>query len=178
MCVCVCVHIFLCSQDCDKKMVCSYSECPGQSSSGDSWYEITDKTSAGQRDWSELCGQTLCQSCYACFSRRGTLVRRNRSNLSDLPLMCGNEDCSKLLAREKTTKLVSEGMKAGGQDWSSLLNLTLCNACYLRFRNKGTLDKQGVVAEHGSRSDAESENDACGCRNPAYLFLNIIQRVA
>ena len=53
---------------------CTYSEClkPTQSSN---FYQIDEGSRAGNRDWSSLAGQVLCDACYNQFRKRGSLVR-------------------------------------------------------------------------------------------------------
>ena len=36
---------------------------------------------------------------------------------------------------------IKEGKTSGGQDWSSLVGSVLCQACYERFKSRGTLEK-------------------------------------
>ena len=36
---------------------------------------------------------------------------------------------------------IGEGKSAGGQDWTSVVGKVLCNACYCRFKYKGTLER-------------------------------------
>lgn len=36
------------------------------------YYEISDKTKAGGRDWSSMVGETYCKACYVRYSRTGS----------------------------------------------------------------------------------------------------------
>jgi len=57
---------------------CSYKRCmkplgnPGEPGF-QKIFHITNKTQAGNQDWSTLVGQTLCKACYYRFSRHGSL---------------------------------------------------------------------------------------------------------
>jgi hypothetical protein len=38
--------------------------------------------------------------------------------------------------------LIDEGRKSGGQDWGPLVGNVLCNACYLCYYDRGTLERK------------------------------------
>ena len=45
---------------------------------GSLFYNITDTTNAGSRDWSALVGSTLCRACYVRFGRSGSLDQQRK----------------------------------------------------------------------------------------------------
>jgi hypothetical protein len=53
---------------------CSYLGCKNPNESGQ-FIQIDGASEAGGRDWTELAGSVLCQACYSCYVRRGTLER-------------------------------------------------------------------------------------------------------
>jgi hypothetical protein len=55
-------------------MRCTYADCerPADSSK---FYQISEDSTSGGQDWSSLAGSVLCQACYLCFNKSGTLER-------------------------------------------------------------------------------------------------------
>jgi hypothetical protein len=58
---------------------------------------------------------------------------------------------------------IEEGKTSGGQDWSSLAGSVLCNACYSRFRDRGTLERDPKRSLTGSARRCTYDH----CDNPA-----------
>jgi hypothetical protein len=54
---------------------------------------------------------------------------------------CGNADCPLAVGSLPMHRINSTLTKAGGQDWSSLHNSLLCNACYRQFMSTGSLHR-------------------------------------
>ena len=59
--------------------MCMYELCPSPMHSN-KWRTVTSTTGAGGRDWSALCGKTLCDSCYSTYRKHGTFVRSVRTD--------------------------------------------------------------------------------------------------
>ena len=55
-----------------------YQHCPSPMHSR-KWYVVTSTTVAGGRDWSSLCGMTLCDRCYTFYRKHGTFIRPVRT---------------------------------------------------------------------------------------------------
>jgi len=64
---------------CKGQRMCCYAHCPSPLHSK-KWRVVTAGTSAGNRDWAPLVGQTLCDSCYSTFRKHGTFIRSVRTN--------------------------------------------------------------------------------------------------
>jgi hypothetical protein len=102
--------------------------------------DITMDTMAGQRDWAQFSGESMCYSCYARYLKRGTLERvRNRSLQPD-EMCCSYVNCG---SPEKSSKFfqITNSTIAGGQDWSSLKGSVLCLNCWCSFKRRGTLER-------------------------------------
>jgi hypothetical protein len=92
MCVCVyvCVRARACvyvGMQCASNLLsclsggvslCSYEGCKRAIHHARDSYHILAATRAGGKNWGPLVGQTLCKACYTCFSRSGSLERRDR----------------------------------------------------------------------------------------------------
>jgi len=61
-----------------KGRMCSLQDCPAPTHSK-KWRIVSKKTSAGNRNWTWMIGQTLCDSCYSSFRKHGTFVRSVRT---------------------------------------------------------------------------------------------------
>ena len=61
-----------------KGRMCFYRDCPAPTHSK-KWRIVSKKTSAGNRNWAWMIGQTLCDSCYSTFRKHGTFVRSVRT---------------------------------------------------------------------------------------------------
>lgn len=95
-----------------------------------------------------LVGRVLCNAtanaCHAQFSRSGTLERFER-RLDASERRCSYEGCDR--PDESYYFLnIREGKKVGGQEWGSLVGSVMCKACYMRYWDKGTLDRKGAPA--------------------------------
>ena len=71
-----------------KGRMCFYRDCPAPTHSK-KWRIVSKKTSAGNRNWAWMIGQTLCDSCYSTFRKHGTFVRsvRTQSGWLRIPLL-------------------------------------------------------------------------------------------
>jgi hypothetical protein len=116
---------------------CSYAQCDSPAD-GSRYLTIEAGKSAGGKDWSALVGQTLCMACYSRYRDRGTLERRKNKPLPDSTKRCTYELCDSPNEAGKFFR-IEEGKTSGGKDWSSLVGSVLCQACYSRYRQRGTL---------------------------------------
>ena len=57
---------------------------------------------------------------------------------------CTYEHCDSQADSNSQFFQIEEGKTTGGQDWSSLVGSVLCNACYSRFRDRGTLERAQI----------------------------------
>jgi hypothetical protein len=123
----------------DENKRCKNESCKNPEKS--SRFFLIDGTSkAGGHDWSALSGTVLCDACYCRYLNRGTLQRRQQDPLSAEQRRCTNSQCEKPDESSRFLK-INGGSKAGGQDWTSLQGEVLCNSCYTRYKNRGTLDR-------------------------------------
>ena len=141
---------------------------PDQSSR---FYRIEKGKRSGGRDWSSLVDSVLCKACYQRFLTRGTTERAqsNFSNLSrkllpsaasspqkpSVSKRCTYEHCIKPDV-SKIFYHIERGKSAGGRDWSSVVGHVLCHACYMRFRDRGTLERMFQSAAACSSSTGKS----------------------
>mmetsp|Transcript_32679 Transcript_32679/g.76322 ORF Transcript_32679/g.76322 Transcript_32679/m.76322 type:complete len:257 (+) Transcript_32679:111-881(+) len=117
---------------------CSYERCmrPNESRA---FYRIGTDTRAGGQDWSSLVGSELCHRCYTRYSKRGTLDRCLNAPLSKSERWCSFEGCARPGSSRKFY-FIDEWTRAGGQDWGPVLGSVLCEACYDRYRSRGTIE--------------------------------------
>ena len=116
---------------------CSYALCDSPAD-GSRYLTIEAGKNAGGKDWSSLVGNTLCMACYSRYRDRGTLERRKNKPLPDATKRCTYELCDSPNEAGKFFR-IEEGKTSGGKDWSSLVGSILCQACYSRYRQRGTL---------------------------------------
>jgi hypothetical protein len=87
---------------------------------------------------------------------RGSSALSSGKELSSKSRVCANPEC--VPASSTVYIRVPENCTAGGRDWSQLFRKDLCNACYERFRTKGTFrcdrTRNGVMPI--------CQNNACG----------------
>jgi hypothetical protein len=119
-------------------MRCTYTGCERPEESCH-FYEIAEGKTSGGQDWSSIAGSVLCNTCYSKFQKSGTLERSRNKPLAASARRCTYAGCER---PEKSCQFhqISEDSTAGGQDWSSLTGSVLCEACYSRFRKRGTLE--------------------------------------
>mmetsp|Transcript_46653 Transcript_46653/g.116898 ORF Transcript_46653/g.116898 Transcript_46653/m.116898 type:complete len:273 (+) Transcript_46653:25-843(+) len=117
---------------------CSYEGCTGPNESR-AFYRIRADTRAGGQDWSRLVGSELCHRCYTRYSKRGTLDRCLNAPLSKSERRCSFEGCARPDSSRKFY-FIDEWTRAGNQDWTPVRGSVLCEACYDRFRSRGTLE--------------------------------------
>lgn len=121
---------------------CSYEGCANPNDSSN-FIMVEATCITGQKDWSSLVGKVLCKACYVRYSKRGTLVRsRSKRNkpLATTLKRCTYAGCSKPDMSSKYV-LIEEGRRSGNQDWSSVVGNVLCTACYMRYKQRGTLKR-------------------------------------
>jgi hypothetical protein len=116
---------------------CSYSGCERPEESG-RFYTIEEGRSSGGQDWTSVVGSVLCRACYCRFKRRGTLERSKP--LDGREKRCTYKHCDSPTESIKFYQ-IEEGKSTGGQDWTSVVGSVLCNACYCRFNDRGTLER-------------------------------------
>mmetsp|Transcript_29621 Transcript_29621/g.71401 ORF Transcript_29621/g.71401 Transcript_29621/m.71401 type:complete len:542 (-) Transcript_29621:159-1784(-) len=116
---------------------CTYVGCTRPQNSK-KFYSIDEATRAGNQDWRPLHGNTLCTNCYKRYTSRGTLERYEP--LAAHEKKCCFEGCTRPEI-SSNFYLIHKGNKAGGQDWSTLEGCVLCDACYSRYKKRGTLSK-------------------------------------
>jgi hypothetical protein len=117
--------------------------------------QIRQGCTSGGQDWSSLAGSVLCEACYSRFRKSGALQGQS---LAASARRCTHAGCKRPEESRIFTQ-IRQGCTAGGQDWSSLAGSVLCEACYLRFMTKGTLDRQQRSLPHSkaARSDLKPE---------------------
>lgn len=97
----------------------------------------------GGHDWSACSDSTLCNACFNRYLKTGTLDQsRDVVLLTDLEGVehCTYERCESPL-KSSRFNYIYDGTSAGGQDWSSIVGSVLCDACFQRFSERGTLEK-------------------------------------
>lgn len=79
-------------------------------------------------------------------------------------MRCSFKRCMRLLGVPGASGIsqkffhITETTIAGGKDWSSLLGMTLCKACYVRFSRTGSLAGAGGTPVRARRRIAHSHN--------------------
>jgi len=118
---------------------CTYAGCqnPGVSSN---FYLIRKETDAGGQDWKPLVDMVLCQSCYDHFRRHGTLERAPPRMGDDFERQCTYPGCQNQ-GVSSNFHLIRTDTDAGGQDWSPVVGMVLCHACYDHFRDHCTPER-------------------------------------
>jgi len=103
-------------------------------------HRLFDRSTAGQKDWSEYHGWILCQACYLHFKRRGTLVRsRHRHRpLQKHEMRCTYPQCENPTQSSRFYQ-INGNKQAGGQDWRPLDGWVLCRSCFSCYNTRGTL---------------------------------------
>jgi hypothetical protein len=143
---------------------CSYEGCRNPTKSS-KFYQIDEHTKAGGRDWRELAGSVLCDTCYSRFLKRGTLERTVHQHA---PLAASDRRCSYEGCRNPTKGSrfyqIDEHKKAGGQDWRELAGSVLCHRCYTQFKKRGTLER--TVHQHAPLAASARRCSYEGCKNP------------
>jgi len=121
-----------------KQRKCTYSGCDRLDESS-CFYQIEEGKTTGGQDWSSLAGSVLCKACYERFRRKGTLERDPKRSLTGSARRCTYDHCDSP-TDSSCFYQIEEGKTTGGQDWSSVAGSVLCEACYHRFRRRGTLE--------------------------------------
>jgi len=140
---------------------CTYEKCkrPTQSSQ---FIQIDGASKAGGKDWKPLHGKVICNACYIQYFKRGTLTRTQNQGkaLPEASRHCSYDGCKKPHESSRFYEIDGEST-AGGQDWKPVGGRILCQACYDRYRAKGSLDKgPGNSAPTVKRCSYE------GCKRP------------
>ena len=107
---------------------------------GRRYIQIDERTCAAGRDWTSLIGSTLCNACYVRFKERGTLERKRNTPLPHGSKSCSYEACMRPKHSRRFVQ-VDAKTTAGGRDWGALVGKVLCDACYTRFKDTGSLGK-------------------------------------
>ena len=123
---------------------CTYVHCDNPTNSS-CFYQIGEGKTAGGQDWSTLVGKVLCEACYRRYLRRGRL---EKAMTMGKPLVgsarrCTYDHCDNPTKSCKYYQ-IGEGSTAGGQDWSALVGSVLCEACYSRYYDRGTLETSWI----------------------------------
>lgn len=120
---------------------CSYEKCkrPEQSNQ---FIQIDGASKAGGKDWKPLHGRVICNACYIQYFKRGTLTRTQNQGkaLPEADRHCSFDGCKKPHESSRFYE-IDGGSSAGGQDWKPVDGRILCQACYDRYRAKGSLDR-------------------------------------
>jgi hypothetical protein len=118
---------------------CTYDKCPNPTKSSQ-FHQINEGCKAGNRDWTPVTGEVLCNACYSQFRHRGTLERSaaTKEPLAQGTRKCTYHDCDNPTSSTRFIQ-IEEGCQAGTRDWSELVGEVLCHTCYGRFRDRGTL---------------------------------------
>lgn len=107
---------------------------------GTKFIVVQSDQAQGGHDWSPLAGKLICRNCYQQFLKRGTLERNYRV-IEPAARKCTNEDCERPF-HGRSFYQIEEGRVSGGQNWSGLVGMVLCHACYARFMRSGDLRRQ------------------------------------
>lgn len=104
----------------------------------------------GDQNWSSVEGMILCHACYSFYGKHGTLHRVVKK-LTDgaappatkkpnvVQSSCSYEYCSR--KESKHFYHIRSGFSAGRQDWSRVLGMLLCHACYNHYSKYGSLER-------------------------------------
>jgi hypothetical protein len=143
---------------------CSYEGCKSPTKSS-RFTQIDEHTKAGGQDWRELAGSVLCNACYQQFKKRGTLERtvHRHEPLAASARRCSYEGC-KNPTKGRQFYQIDEHTKAGGRDWRELAGSVLCQACYLQFNIRGTLER--TTHKHEPLAASARRCSYEGCKNP------------
>ena len=133
---------------------CSYEGCK-RSHENSRFYQIDGATKAGGRDWSELSGSVLCFICYNQFRKRGRLERTANEPLVGSARRCSYAGCKSPTESSRFNQIDGASI-AGGQDWSELAGTVLCDACYLQYMKRGTLERTRSGQGRGESAFASS----------------------
>jgi hypothetical protein len=123
------------------KRRCTYELCDRPDESRDFYRIEAGKTSGGQ-DWTSVVGHVLCDACHNRYRYSGTLERTQNKRLEPSERRCMYEHCEKP-DESSNFHRIEVGKTAGGQDWNDLAGRVLCHSCYQRFRERGTLCREG-----------------------------------
>ena len=134
---------------------CTYEHCD-KPDEGNKFFLIEEGKTSGGQDWSSVVGHVLCKACYDRFYKRGTLGKKVSKDEQDNDWVCAYEKCSNPTESSRFY-MIEEGKSAGGQDWSSVVGYVLCDACYCRYKRRGTL--QRVPGGHGPGKRKKSKRD-------------------
>eukprot|EP00283_Hemiselmis_rufescens_P009394 CAMPEP_0173428086 /NCGR_PEP_ID=MMETSP1357-20121228/7122_1 /TAXON_ID=77926 /ORGANISM="Hemiselmis rufescens, Strain PCC563" /LENGTH=351 /DNA_ID=CAMNT_0014392041 /DNA_START=114 /DNA_END=1166 /DNA_ORIENTATION=- len=138
---------------------CMFAKCEKPEDSR-RFVQIDGESAAGGQDWSGLAGSVLCMACYDRFRKHGTLEKTARKKApAGPPKKCGYDKCPKPDESPKFIKIYGDST-AGGQDWGKLSGQTLCLTCYMRYKDRGTLER------HKALTDAEKKCSYAGCEKP------------
>jgi hypothetical protein len=124
------------------KRQCTYALCDRPDESRD-FYRIEEGKTSGGQDWKSIVGYVLCDACHNRYRYSGTLERTQNKRLEPSERRCTYEHCEKP-DESSNFHRIELGKTAGGQDWSKLAGRVLCHSCYQRFRERGTLCREGV----------------------------------
>jgi len=147
---------------------CMFDQCDKPEDSR-RFVQIDGESAAGGQDWSSLAGVLLCMACYDRFRKHGSLEKAPRKKAPPgPPKKCSYHLCPQPDDCKKYIKIYGDST-AGGQDWSMLDGNTLCLTCYMRFKDRGTLERNKPL------SDTERRCSFAGCDKPddSRKFLKI-----
>jgi hypothetical protein len=118
---------------------CTYAGCD-RPEHGSDFHHIEAGRRSGGQDWSPLAGSTLCNACYQQYKRRGTLERSRNKPIAAGARRCTYANCEK---PDHGTKffLIEQGKNTASKDWSSIVGMVLCKACYQQFIRSGKLER-------------------------------------
>ena len=148
---------------------CTNSGCDSPTDSSQ-FLQIEEGKTTGGQDWSSLAGSVLCHACYSRFRDRGALERAQNKPLVGSARRCTSDHCDSP-TDSKNFYQIEEGKTTGGQDWSSVVGSLLCEACYNRFRKRGTLERNKNKPLTGSARRCTS--DHCDSPTDSSKFYQI-----
>jgi len=116
---------------------CANTDCD----SGDNRFvDITSDTTAGGQDWMRFWGASLCGMCYGRYNYSGSMERIFNVPLAPYERHCSNKNCTRT-DEDCRFMRINGRSNAGGQDWTSLINMILCQSCYILYWDQGRLTR-------------------------------------
>lgn len=118
---------------------CTYTGCD-RPEHGTDFHHIEAGRRSGGQDWTALAGSTLCNACYQQYKRRGTLERSRNKPIATGSRRCTYPNCEKPDHGSKFF-LIEQGKNTADKDWSSIVGMVLCKACYQQYIRSGKLER-------------------------------------
>lgn len=148
---------------------CTYEHCDDPAK-GTTFLQIGKGRTSGGKDWSPVAGMVLCKACYLRFERKGKLERTVNKPLAKTSRHCTYEHCDRP-GQSNNFYQIQKGRTSGGKDWSPIVGMVLCEACYCRFKDRGTLircESRPLRPAHPSKKQKTASADGPGQKEPAF----------